>query len=82
LNAPLKAPIALAFALAVPFLASPAVSAPAHKTTHRLGHHSAMDFTAASALANPVAPVTDDHKTDGLSRNPEDCSRGGCIGNN
>jgi len=40
------------------------------------------DFTAATALANPVAPVTDEHKTDGLSRNAEDCSRGGCIDNN
>jgi hypothetical protein len=78
MNAYLRAPMALAFVLAVPFLAGPALGAPAH----RPGHHHMTDFTAARALANPVAPVTDEHKTDGLSRNAEDCSRGGCIDNN
>ena len=82
MNAYLRAPMALAFVLAVPFLARPVLGAPAHQTTHRPGHHHMTDFTAARALANPVAPVTDEHKTDGLSRNAEDCSRGGCIDNN
>ena len=82
MNAYLKAPIALALILAVPLFARPALGAPAHETPHRPGHHHMTDFTAATALANPVARVPDEHETDGLSRNAEDCSRGGCIDNN
>ena len=37
------------------------------------------DFATATALVKPATPVAEEHKTDGLSRNDEDCSRGGCI---
>ena len=74
-----KAPMALGFILAVPLFAVPALGAPAHETGYRPAHHRVADFAAATALAKPAAPVAEEHKTDGLSRKDEDCSRGGCI---
>jgi hypothetical protein len=78
----LKAPMALAFILAVPVLAGPALGAPAHEAGHKAAHHRMVDFTAATALANPVAPTLRAPETDGLSRDAADCSRGGCIDSN
>jgi hypothetical protein len=81
MNASFRRPMALAVIVAVPFFARPALGAPGHDTGHKPAHHRVTDFTAATALVNPTAPVIDEHKTDGLSRNPEECSRGGCIDN-
>jgi hypothetical protein len=71
--------MALGFILAIPLFALPALGAPAHETEHKPAHHRVADFAAAMALVNPAALVADAHKTDGLSRKDEDCSRGGCI---
>jgi hypothetical protein len=81
MNASFRRPLALAFILAAPLIARPAFGAPGYETGHKPAHHRVADFTAARALASPAAPITDEHKTDGLSRNAEDCSRGGCIDN-
>jgi hypothetical protein len=69
MNASHGAPAALAFILAIPLFALPALGAPAHDARYQPAHHRAADFPA----------VADAHKTDGLSRENEDCSRGGCI---
>jgi hypothetical protein len=79
MNASNGAPTALGFILAIPLFALPALGAPAHETGHEPTHHRKADLPAATALASPAAPVADAHKTDGLSRKDEDCSRGGCI---
>ncbi len=79
MNASHRAPTVLGFIMAIPLLALPALGTPAHETGHRPAHHRKADFAAATALASPAAPVVDEHKTDGLSRNDEDCSRSGCI---
>ncbi|HEY1862450.1 MAG TPA: hypothetical protein VGG77_01915 [Roseiarcus sp.] len=79
MDASYGARIALAFILAVPLFARPALGAPAHELGHKPAHYRATDFAAATALASPPAPIVDAHKTDGLSRKDEDCSRGGCI---
>jgi hypothetical protein len=81
MNAYLKAPLALAFILAIPLFARPALGAPAQETGHRSAHHRVADFTPATALVSPAAPVWRAPQTDGLSRNAEECSRGGCIDN-
>ena len=79
MNASHGAPTALGFILAMPLFALPALGASAHDTGCKPAHHRATDFPAATALINPAAPVVDAHKTDGLSRENEDCSRGGCL---
>lgn len=79
MNASHGTPTALGLILAIPLFALPALGAPAHEIGHKPAHHRATAFGAATALANPTAPVADAHKTDGLSRKDEDCSRGGCI---
>ena len=77
----LKAPMALAFILMVPLLARPALGAPAQETGHRPTHHRVADFAEVPAYVSPVTPVLRAPQTDGLSRNAEECSRGGCIDN-
>lgn len=79
MNASYRARSTLTFIMVIPLLAFPALGAPAHATGPRPAHHRKADFAAATALASPVAPAVDEHKTDGLSRNDEDCNRGGCI---
>jgi hypothetical protein len=78
-NASHGAPATLGLILAIPLFAFPALGAPAHETGHKPAHHRATDFAAATTPVRPAAPVADAHKTDGLSRKDEDCSRGGCI---
>jgi hypothetical protein len=75
----IKAPMALGFLLAIPLFALPALGAPAHVGGSRPAHYRVADFAKATALVKTAAPVAEDHRTDGLSRNDEDCSRGGCI---
>lgn len=81
MNASLRAPMALAFILAIPLFARPALGASGHDAAHKAAHHRVADFAAATALASPAAPVRRAAETDGLSRNAEECSRGGCIDN-
>ena len=81
MNAYFKAPITLAFILAVPLFARPALGAPAQETRHRSVHHHVADFAEVPAYVSPVTPVWRAPQTDGLSRNAEECSRGGCIDN-
>lgn len=81
MNASFRAPMTLAFILAVPLFARPALGASGQETGHRPAHHRVADFAAATALAKPIVPVAQAPETDGLSRNAEECSRGGCIDN-
>ena len=74
-----KVATALGFILAIPLFAAPALGAPAHQSGYRPAHRRVADFAAATALVKPAAPVAEEHRTDGLSRKDEDCSRGGCI---
>jgi len=80
MNAPLRAPMALGFILAVPLFALPALGASAPEVKHRPAHHRVADFAKARALMNPAAPAQREPETDGLSRNVEDCNMG-CIDN-
>jgi hypothetical protein len=81
MNAYLKAPMALAFILMVPLFARPALGARAQEIGHRPTHHRVADFAEVPAYVSPVTPVLHAPQTDGLSRNAEECSRGGCIDN-
>ena len=81
MNAYFKAPMTLAFILMVPLFAGPALGAPAQETRHRSVHHHVADFAEVPAYVSPVTPVWRAPQTDGLSRNAEECSRGGCIDN-
>jgi hypothetical protein len=78
MNAPLRAPTALALFLAVPLLALPALANAGHATRHKPAHHGAPDFTRAEALASPARLAQRVRETDGLSRNDEDCNFG-CV---
>lgn len=76
----------LAFILAVPLIALPALGAAAHEAGHKPAHHRVADFAKAKALLSPAPPVLSPAplvprtlETDGLSRKDEDCNRGGCI---
>ena len=77
----IKAPMPLGFPLAIPLFALPALGAPAHVGVSKPAHHRAADFAQATAYVSPVTPVLRAPQTDGLSRNAEECSRGGCIDN-
>jgi hypothetical protein len=81
MNAYFKAPMTLAFILAVPLFARPALGAPAKETGHRPAHHRVADFAEVPAYVSPVTPVWRAPQTDGLSRNAEECGREGCIDN-
>jgi hypothetical protein len=82
--------LALGLALAAPVAAyaHDGASKPVH---HR--HRAALRRATALAAAPPAAPVLgfwppayvaspEQHETDGLSRNPDDCVTYGCIDNN
>ena len=79
----LNTSVALAILLAGPAMTYPAAGASA-PTTHRAYPSHKANLADAKALAplwaTPAfaAPSTA-HKTDGLSRNPEDCAKYGCI---
>ncbi len=81
MSASFKGPMALGFILAIPLFALPAFGAPADKAGHRPTQHRVADFAEARAYVSPLTPVAKAHETDGLSRNAEECSRGGCIDN-
>jgi hypothetical protein len=81
MSASIKNPMALVFTLAISLFALPAVGAPAHDTGHKPAQHRVTGFGEARAAVSPVTPVAKAPETDGLSRNGEECSRGGCIDN-
>ena len=81
MNASFRRPLALAFILAAPLIAMPAFGAPGYETGHKPAHHRVADFAEVPAYVSPVTPVLRAPQTDGLSRNAEECSRGGCIDN-
>ena len=83
MNVSIKTATALGFILAVPLFAFPALGAPAHKAGHKTAHHRVADFAKARALVSPKSYVPAPRKpeTDGLSRNPDDCAKYGCIDN-
>jgi hypothetical protein len=81
MSASIKNPMAFVFTLAISLFALPALGATANDTGHRPAQHRVADFAEARAYVSPVTPVTKAPETDGLSRNGEDCSRGGCIDN-
>jgi hypothetical protein len=79
----LKTPMALGFILALPLFARPALGAPAHDAGHRPAHHRIADSAKARALVSlgSYVPAPRKPETDGLSRNPDDCAKYGCIDN-
>ena len=78
MNASHGAPAALAFILAIPLVALPALGAPAHDAGHKPAHHRIAAFAAARAYVSPATPVPQAPETDGLSRKDEEC-KFGCI---
>jgi len=94
MNASHGAPTVLAFILAIPLFALPALGAPAHETGHKQAHHHVADFAKARALVSTppvlvpeaVLPLGAEYhgqqrplpETDGLGRNDEECNFG-CI---
>jgi hypothetical protein len=81
MSASIKNPMALVFTLAISLFALPALGAAARDTGHKPAQHHAADFGEARAYVGPSTPVEKAHETDGLSRDGEECSRGGCIDN-
>jgi hypothetical protein len=83
MNASIRALTAIGFILAIPLFALPAFGAPAHEEGHRTAHHRVADFAKARALVSPgsYVPAPREPETDGLSRNPDDCAKYGCIDN-
>jgi hypothetical protein len=79
----LNTSVALGILLAAPVMTYPEVSANA-PTVHRAHPHHKDNFVDAKALAplsaTPAAAAPySAHETDGLSRNPDDCAKYGCI---
>ena len=81
MSASIKSPMALVFTLAISLFALPALGAAAHNGEHKPAQHRIADFAEARAYVSSSTPVAKAHETDGLSRNREECSRGGCIDN-
>jgi hypothetical protein len=81
----LNTSVALGLLLAAPLTTSAAASASA-PTMHRTHPHHRANFADAKALAPlwaapaAAAPYSA-HDIDGLSRNPDDCAKYGCIDN-
>jgi hypothetical protein len=83
MNVLIKTATALGFILVIPLFALPAHSAPAYEAGHKPPHHRIADSANARALVSPgsYVPAPRKPETDGLSRNPDDCSKYGCIDN-
>jgi hypothetical protein len=77
-------PLALGIALAAPLSAHAAFGGPVHH--YRPIHHRSVAMrTEAPAPAVAVAPaarIPSALELQGLSRNPDDCVKYGCVGNN
>jgi hypothetical protein len=77
-------PLALAFALAAPVSASAAYG-PVHHPTRPIHHRSVVARAEPQTPAAMITPAAATHSTlelQGLTRNPDDCAKYGCIGNN
>jgi hypothetical protein len=83
MNVLIKTATALGFILAIPLFALPAHSAPAYEAGHKPPRHRIADSAKARALVSPgsYVPAPRKAETDGLSRNPDDCPKYGCIDN-
>jgi len=83
MNASIRTLTGIGFILAIPLFAIPALGAPAHEAGHKTAHHRVADFAKARALVSPgsYVPAPRKPETDGLSRNPDDCAKYGCIDN-
>jgi hypothetical protein len=81
MSASIKNPMALVFTLAISLFALPALGAAARDAKHRPAQHRVADFGAGRAYVSPAPSFAKAHETDGLSRDGEECSRGGCIDN-
>ena len=81
MSASIKTPMAPVFVLTISLFTLPRLGATAHDTGPRPAQHRVADFGEARAYVSPVTPVAKAHETDGLSRDGEECSRGGCIDN-
>ena len=56
MNASLRAPMTLAFILAIPLFARPALGASGHDAAHKAAHHRVADFAAATGLPALLLP--------------------------
>ena len=75
--------IVLASLGAAPVAAAPAPQEP--NPAHRAIHQRTRAVRAEAPFPATIFPGLDPspyHRTDGLSRNPEDCLKYGCIGSN
>jgi hypothetical protein len=83
MNVLIKTATALGFILAIPLFALPAYGAPADGAGHKPPHQRIVDSAKARALVSPgsYVPAPRKPETDGLSRNPDDCAKYGCIDN-
>jgi hypothetical protein len=81
MSASIKSPMALVFTLAISLFALPALGAAARDAGHKPAQRQAADFAEARAYVSPAPSVAKAHETDGISRDGEECSRGGCIDN-
>ena len=83
MNVLIKTSIALGFILSVPLFALRAHGARAYEAGHKPPHHRIADSAKPRALVSPgsYVPAPRKPETDGLSRNPDDCLKYGCIDN-
>ena len=72
--------LALGIALAVPLSAGGALGEPVRHYRHHRTTAVRAEAPAAAILA-PVRPAFGTDETNGLSRNPDDCARWGCVDN-
>jgi hypothetical protein len=83
MNASIRPLTGIGVFLVIPLLAVPVFSAPTREQGQKTAHHRVADFAKARALMSPgsYVPVLPKPGIDGLSRNPGDCARLGCIDN-
>jgi hypothetical protein len=83
MNASIRALTGIGVFLVIPLLAVPMVSASPREEGQKTAHHRVADFAKARALISPgsYGPAVREPGIDGLSRNPGDCARLGCIDN-
>ena len=81
--------VMLASLVAAPVAATPAHAGSSPAWAHRAIHHRTLALRAEAPVPATIFPgwgpspyPLNYHRTDGLSRNPEDCLGYGCIGSN
>jgi hypothetical protein len=82
----LALPLALVVALAAPISAAAALTAHGTHHQYRAIHHRSVVASAEApppaVILAPVARIPSALELEGLSRNPDDCAKYGCVGNN